>query len=217
MTSFLLSAKDIGHSYPAGGGGRTEVFSGLDLSLGKSEFVVVRGASGSGKTTLLSILGTMLRPSSGDVEINGQNPFALSPAGRAKLRAQSIGFVFQTMHLLPFLTVVQNATLAAPKSSPQQNADAIEMLNRFGLGHRLDHKPGQLSVGERQRVAMVRALMPKPSLLLADEPTGNLDADNSRRIVEGLQEFQQQGGCVVVATHSELPDLQPTQQLSLAT
>jgi len=178
--------------------------------------VVIRGASGSGKTTLLSILGGMLQPSTGRVQIAAAELTSMSSTARTRFRAEHVGFVFQSMHLLPFLNVEQNAMLAATRGSTTDQAR--ERLEHFGLASRLHHRPAQLSVGERQRVALVRALMQQPKILLADEPTGNLDAANSRLVVEGLQQFQQQGGTVVLATHAtntDLGDLQPTQQLSL--
>lgn len=211
--STTLITTELGHRYP---GADADVFASLNLRFERQEFVVVRGASGSGKTTLLSILGGLLQPSAGQVQIHSLDPYAMSAAARAKFRGEQIGFVFQTMHLLPFLNVMQNALLAAAETSPTK---ARDLLEHYGLGHRLQHRPAQLSVGERQRVALVRALMQQPKLLLADEPTGNLDPDNSRRVLAGLQEFQQQGGTVILATHAAAADLEglkPTQQLSLA-
>ncbi|NQU47161.1 MAG: ABC transporter ATP-binding protein [Planctomycetes bacterium] len=207
--STFVAVENISHSY-----GKLEVLSQLNLQMETGEFVVVRGASGSGKSTLLSILGCMLRPSAGTVQFKGVDPFSLSASDRAQLRAQDVGFVFQTMHLLPFLNVLQNACL--PMRADPQTAKA--MLSELGLADRLDHKPAQLSVGERQRVALARALLSKPKLLLADEPTGNLDDVNSGRVIDGLIQFQQMGGTVILATHSPqsaLAGLQATQQLSL--
>jgi putative ABC transport system ATP-binding protein len=207
--STFVAVENLSHSY-----GKLEVLSQMNLQIEAGEFVVVRGASGSGKSTLLSILGCMLRPSAGMVQINGVAPFSLSASARAQLRAQDVGFVFQTMHLLPFLNVLQNACL--PMGADPENAEV--MLSELGLADRLDHKPAQLSVGERQRVALARALLPQPKLLLADEPTGNLDYVNSGRVIDGLTQFQHQGGTVILATHapqSALAGLQATQQLSL--
>jgi putative ABC transport system ATP-binding protein len=224
-----LTTQNLGHRYP---GGNADVLSGLNLSIQSGEMVVIRGASGSGKTTLLSILGGMLRPSTGKVLIDNVELSSMSSTARTRFRAEHVGFVFQSMHLLPFLNVMQNAMLAAasPRSAKQAPSPSTQptatdvvtqtrnQLEHFGLGSRLNHLPAQLSVGERQRVALVRALMQQPKILLADEPTGNLDPDNSQLVVDGLKQFQQQGGTVILATHAsnaDLGDLQPSQQLSL--
>ena len=176
--------------------GEVTALAPFDLSVEDGEFVVVKGASGSGKTTLLLALGGMLRPSGGSVTFDGQDLYEQTPSARSAYRAEQVGFVFQTFHLLPYLNVVENVRLAA-----RDDAEANALLDRFGLGHRLTHRPSELSVGERQRVALARALSNEPRLVLADEPTGSLDPENARRVFERLSAFHQAGGTVIVVTH----------------
>lgn len=211
--SALLVSNNLGHRYPRA---NADVLHDLNLTVSAGELVVVRGASGSGKTTLLSILGGMLQPSTGEVVVEGQNPYTLSAGARTRWRGEQIGFVFQSMHLLPFLDVRANALLAA--SDPSSKEQAEQLLDQYGLSHRLRHRPAQLSVGERQRVALVRALLQEPKLLLADEPTGNLDEENSSLVLGGLRQFQENGGTVILATHArpaEMEQLEATQQIQL--
>ena len=225
MKTALLHASDLSHRY-ASSGADIPVLKDINLTLQSGDLLVVRGASGSGKTTLLSILGGMLRPSGGQLEIDGNDPYLLSPSLRASWRAHTVGFVFQTMHLLPFLNVLQNVQLPLAALSSRADSSgklrqlngpdkANELLEQLGLGHRLLHKPAKLSVGERQRVALARAFILQPILLLADEPTGNLDPDNSQRVLTGLEQFREAGGTVVLATHAELPELQASRVLTL--
>ncbi|MCK4284234.1 MAG: ABC transporter ATP-binding protein [Candidatus Brocadiae bacterium] len=176
-----------------------------DLAIRQGEFVTVVGPSGSGKSTLLLTIGGMLHPTQGTVEVGGTDVYALSGRARAKFRAERIGFVFQMFHLLPYLTVLGNVLLpgliAARKS---QRQEALSLLEHFGLGDRTRHKPSELSTGQRQRAAMVRALMSHPALLLADEPTGNLDPENARVIMDYFGEFHQNGGTIVLVSHERL-------------
>ena len=189
-----------------GPGGRLEVLAGVDLSLKAGEAVAVTGPSGSGKSTLLYILGTLEPPTGGTVRINGVEPFALSEAERAAFRNENIGFVFQEHHLLPQCTVLENVLvplLAGRGVGQQDEQRAKDLLQRVGLGERLAHRPAQLSGGERQRVALCRALINKPSLVLADEPTGNLDQRTAAVVGRLLLELSQQFGVVLVCvTHS---------------
>jgi ABC-type lipoprotein export system ATPase subunit len=172
------------------------------LQIQAGEFVAVRGPSGSGKTTLLLAAGGLLRPDEGTVRINGTEPYALSPEARARFRAEHIGFVFQQFHLLPYLTVLENVLAAA---LPRPRSDAVDraksLLEKLGLAPRLDHLPAALSTGEKQRTALARALFHAPPLLLADEPTGNLDEANGQKVLEGLAEHARQGGAVLLVTH----------------
>ncbi len=182
--------------------GAVRALDDVSLHVEQGEFVAVRGPSGCGKTTLLTLVGGLATPSAGQVLVAGQDLTALSGAGRARFRGESIGFVFQMFHLLPYLSVVDNVLVAAKESgSSATRARAIELLERFQLGHRLKHRPGQLSIGERQRVAIARALLNSPQLLLADEPTGNLDPANATGVLTLLKEFHQEGGTVLLVTH----------------
>lgn len=172
------------------------------LHVKAGEFVAVRGPSGSGKTTLLLAAGGLLRPDSGTVRVNGTEPYSLSAEARARFRAEQIGFVFQQFHLLPYLTVLENVLAAA---LPRPRADAADrarfLLEKLGLAERLDHLPAALSTGEKQRTALARALFHAPPLLLADEPTGNLDEANGQKVLEGLAEHTRKGGAVLLVTH----------------
>ncbi len=183
-------------------GETVRALDGVSLVLrgGETRFVV--GASGSGKSTLLLCAGGLLRPDSGSVSLEGEDLYALSSEERALRRSRRIGFVFQQFHLIPYLDVTDNIlapALAGFDGDPRPRAE--ELIERFGLGHRRDHPPSELSVGERQRVALARALLQRPRLLLADEPTGNLDAANSRNVMDFLADFAREGGAVLVVTH----------------
>jgi putative ABC transport system ATP-binding protein len=176
----------------------------VSLDVQPGEFVAVRGPSGCGKTTLLAIVGGLGRATAGTVRVAGEDLTAASPAARARFRALRVGFVFQMFHLLPYLTIVENVAAAAwGERRRTAQGRARELLDQFGLGGRLAHRPGELSAGERQRVAMARALLNRPALLLADEPTGNLDPRNAADVLELLRNFQAGGGSVLLVTHSE--------------
>jgi len=186
--------------------GKVHALDGVSLRVGDGEFVAVRGASGSGKSTLLLTVGGMVRPTSGRVTVAGADLYALSPNERARLRADKIGFVFQLFHLVPYLDILENVlvpTLAGGNRGGRDGA-ATALLERFGLSHRLHHRPSELSIGERQRVAMARALINRPALILADEPTGNLDPDNANELMSYLAEFHREGATIVVVTHEAL-------------
>ncbi len=175
---------------------------GVSLSLSAGEFLAVRGPSGCGKTTLLLTLGGLLRPDEGQILIESQDPYTLGPEDRARLRAEIIGFVFQQFHLVPYLNVRQNvlaASLGRPSADAGERADRL--IERFGLTERVEHVPADLSTGECQRVALARAMLNRPKLLLADEPTGNLDDENARAVLEALAEFARDGGSVLLTTH----------------
>lgn len=180
---------------------------GVNLAVKPGEFIVVHGRSGSGKTTLLLTLGGMLRPSAGRVTVDGQDVYAASQRERARFRARKIGFVFQMYHLVPYLNVLENVLLAGtPEPGGVRLARARELLTQLGLETRLPHKPEELSAGERQRTAIARALLPNPKLVLADEPTGNLDPERGAEVFRHLAEFHRQGGTVIVATHGPAAD-----------
>lgn len=183
------------------------VLDGINLELSRGESLAVTGPSGSGKSTLLHILGALDSPSSGSVEIDGQNPFRLGERELAAFRNRNIGFVFQDHHLLPQLTAFENVlvpALVGAGVTPQVEAWAKSLLERVGLGARLEHFPAELSGGERQRVAIARALIQRPSLLLCDEPTGNLDPVAANGVRDLFLELhREQNTVLIVVTHSE--------------
>ena len=182
----------------------------------EGEFVAVRGPSGSGKTTLLLTLGGMQRPSVGSVELAGRDLYALSPAERARLRSSEIGFVFQMFHLVPYLDLLANVLLACPgKPSAEVRQRASGLMDELGLADRASHRPGELSAGERQRLAVARALLNRPKLILADEPTGNLDPENAAEVIRHLAEFHRGGGTVVLVTHGAAADAHADRTLRL--
>jgi len=184
--------------------GDVAALDGVTLHVGRGEFVVVRGPSGSGKTTLLLAIGGMLRPTRGLVVLDGRDIRALSEPERARWRADNIGFVFQMFHLIPYLTLLENVLLAAGGKDRRSEAEAL--VERFGLADRRHHKPAELSAGEKQRAAIARALLNGPKVILADEPTGNLDPQNAAGILECLAGFHEEGGTVILATHGEGAD-----------
>lgn len=171
------------------------------------DFVALHGASGCGKSTLLLMTGALLSPDEGVIEIAGKNPYELKAEGRAAFRAEHVGFVFQQFHLIPYLNVLDNVLigdLANRSSGGESNEDrARELLEKFNIGHRLHHVPSKLSIGEQQRVALARALLHSPELVLADEPTGNLDPENSEIILQHLADFADDGGAVIMVTHDD--------------
>jgi putative ABC transport system ATP-binding protein len=184
--------------------GPVHALSDVSLSVEQGEFVAVQGPSGCGKSTLLTIVGGLGTPTSGRVTVGGQDVVAMSPAARARFRAERIGFVFQMFHLLPYLTVLENVLVAAlPGQEAAARGRAGQLLEKFQLGRRLRHHPGQLSTGECQRVAIARALVNRPQLVLADEPTGNLDAQNSTSVLDLLSGFRAGGGTILLVTHQE--------------
>ncbi len=180
------------------------VLKGLDLEVGSGEMWTITGPSGVGKSTLLHILGTLDTPTSGNVLLDGQDVFGLTPSQIARFRNEQIGFVFQFHHLLPELTALENVQMPLMiRGSKNSSSEAKRWLERVGLGDRLEHKPGELSGGQQQRVALARALVTGPQLLLADEPTGNLDEETGMAIVELMRELNQElGMTVVMVTHN---------------
>lgn len=173
----------------------------------KGEFVVIRGPSGSGKTTLLLSIGGMLRPTEGQVTVNKSDIYSMSKRERAIFRAENIGFVFQLFHLVPYLNITENVLLSSGVGrSKFSQEDAKELLNRLNLAERMHHRPSELSVGEKQRTAIARAILKRPQIILADEPTGNLDPENSEKIIGHLAEFHSSGGTVIVVTHGKAVD-----------
>jgi len=196
--------------------GDVNSLSGINLHVQPGEFVSVRGPSGCGKTTLLLTLGGMLHPTSGTVTVHQHNLYKLDAKTRASFRAAQIGFVFQMFHLVPYLNVLDNVLLAA--HSVQNNhaqPRATQLLDELGLSNRLNHTPAELSAGERQRTAIARALLNQPKVILADEPTGNLDPDNATEVFQHLHTFHQAGGTVIVVTHGPIADDYSTRVLHL--
>ncbi len=178
------------------------VLKGINLTAEQGEFIAVMGPSGSGKSTLLYLLGALARPTAGRVLIQGQDITSLSERELAQIRREKIGFVFQQFHLVPYLTVLDNV-LAPSVARPQRGAleRAGELLSHFNMEHRINHVPAQLSTGERQRTALARALLNEPKIILADEPTGNLDEENGKTVLGYLSEFAGNGGAVLIVSH----------------
>ncbi len=205
-TDSLLSVQGLTKNFTTAGG-TVEVLRGIDFAVGAGERVAVVGASGAGKTTLMHILGALDQPSAGTVSFAGQDLYRLRGPALDAFRNRTVGFVFQFHQLLPEFTALENVmmpALVARKSVAEARGLAEKLLREVGLGHRLDHKPGQLSGGEQQRVAIARALVMGPSLLLADEPTGNLDSATSDEIYRLLDELHRRHGLtMVIVTHSE--------------
>ncbi len=197
----LISLDHITKTY-TGDAGPIVAVDDVSVSVEAGEFVAVVGPSGCGKTTLLLVAGGLLRPENGEVSIDGTEPDSLSGEQRARFRAEQIGFVFQQFHLVPYLNVLDNVmapALVTGETSARERAGIL--VERFGLADRLGHRPGQLSTGERQRVALARALLNEPRVILADEPTGNLDGDNSEQVLQALKTFADEGGAVLLVTH----------------
>jgi ABC-type lipoprotein export system ATPase subunit len=202
----LIELRDIYKTYHTGEID-TPVLKGVSLTIERGELVALMGASGSGKTTLMNILGCLDRPSSGEYRFEGREISAFSPDQRAALRSRKIGFVFQSFNLLPRTTALENVVMPvayAPGGIPEREARArgVELLERLGLGERMDHEPSRLSGGQQQRVAIARSLINRPSLLLADEPTGALDSKTSAEILAMFQQLNREDGItIVLVTH----------------
>ncbi len=204
MTASILTAQDLTKTYPVGE--RTiPILGSVSLSVGVGEFIVVVGNSGSGKTTLLTLLSGLDRPTSGRVVMDGRDITDLAEDDLARLRNEQIGFVFQAFHLVPSLTALENVMFPAElKKDRRAREKAAALLTRVGLWERRQHFPEQLSGGEKQRVAICRALINAPKIVFADEPTGNLDSKNSSAIIALLAELhREQGTTLILATHSE--------------
>lgn len=184
------------------GRGQVQALKDVSLSVSPGELVVVQGPSGCGKTTLLLTAGGLLKPDTGEVLINGQDPYRMGPNQRSVLRAQRIGFVFQQFHLVPYLSVLDNVLApSVARAQPNSSERAQQLIQHFKIEDRINHVPSQLSTGERQRTALARALLNSPEFILADEPTGNLDEENGKIVLGFLSEFVSNGGAVLLVTH----------------
>jgi putative ABC transport system ATP-binding protein len=185
-------------------GKTVKALDGVSLHIARGDFVSVVGQSGSGKSTLLLILGGMLSPAAGRVMVAGKSLYDLRPEERATVRKKTVGFVFQTFNLVPYLTALENvqvSLLLAGVDDRGQKERASALLDRMGLADRLDHKPAELSVGQQQRVALARMLANDPQVILADEPTGNLDPETAQSVLSFLEDVNKEGRTVVMVTH----------------
>lgn len=186
----------------AGPRGRIQALDTVSFTVNRNEFVAIQGPSGCGKTTLLLTVGTLFRPTAGRVLIDTKDPYAMTTEARGQFRAEHIGFVFQQFHLVPYLTVLENVlspSIARPRPGARERAR--ELLRNFNLEHRAEHVPALLSTGERQRTALARALFHKPMLILADEPTGNLDDENGDTVLRCLSDCSKESASVLMVTH----------------
>jgi len=200
-----------------GAQGKVTALKEVSFSVKPGELLAVRGPSGCGKTTLLLTAGGLLRPSEGQMSLDGQDPYALSPEMRSRLRARTIGFVFQQFHLIPYLTVRQNIMTASIAVQLKDAAEKTQQfISRFGLDDRADHVPARLSTGERQRTALARALLNEPKVIMADEPTGNLDEDNAQTVFGYLGQYVSDGGCVLLVTHDDRAAAHATRSLQMS-
>jgi putative ABC transport system ATP-binding protein len=216
----MIEIKDVTRLYPAQASGAAKIRKGtsngenqessaasihaldhISLHVARGEWLSIMGPSGSGKSTLVNLIGCLDRPTSGEIWLDGQNVAGISAGELNRVRAEKIGFIFQQFHLIPFLTAVENVMLAQYFHSMTDEKEAAEALARVGLGGRTHHLPSQLSGGEQQRVCIARALINDPKIILADEPTGNLDAFNEELVLRLLREFHQQGRTIVMVTH----------------
>jgi len=202
----MIKLKDVSRLYPAkeegnGGSGAIRALDNFSLNVDPGEWIAIMGPSGSGKSTLVNLIGCLDRPTSGEIWLDGENVATISAAELNRVRAEKIGFVFQQFHLIPYLTALENVMLAQYIHSMTDEQEALEALERVGLRERAQHIPSQLSGGEQQRVCIARALINDPKIVLADEPTGNLDAVNEEIVLRLLRELHQQGRTIVMVTH----------------
>ena len=214
----MLRMEEVSKTYQH----RGQVVKALDgatVDIAEGDYVSIVGPSGSGKSTLLLMVGGMLSPSSGRVLLKGESIYDLTSDGRARLRKQNIGFVFQTFNLVPYLTALENVQVPlylAGADERTQEETATALLERVGLGDRLDHKPTELSVGQQQRVALARMLANDPAVILADEPTGNLDPQTADQIIGFFEEFNAEGRTMVMVTHDPRAAARAKRTLRLA-
>lgn len=201
----VIKLRNITRNFPLGNE-VVKVLKGIDLDIERGEYVALMGPSGSGKSTLMNLLGCLDTPTAGNYELNGKDVSNMTDDELAEIRNKEIGFVFQTFNLLPRTTALENIALPmiyAGKSKKQRTERASEVLKNVGLADRMDHKPNQLSGGQRQRVAVGRALVNNPTIILADEPTGNLDSKTSDEIMNLFNQIHAAGNTVILVTHEE--------------
>ncbi|QEE51410.1 ABC transporter ATP-binding protein [Flavobacterium alkalisoli] len=205
MAQPIIDIKGITRNFPLGNE-VVKVLKGIDLTIEKGEYVALMGPSGSGKSTLMNLLGCLDTPTGGTYILNGKDVSQMTDNELAEIRNKEIGFVFQTFNLLPRTTALDNVALPmvyAGYKKPERTQRATQVLTQVGLDDRMDHKPNQLSGGQRQRVAVARALVNHPSIILADEPTGNLDSKTSIEIMKLFNEIHANGNTVILVTHEE--------------
>jgi ABC-type lipoprotein export system ATPase subunit len=201
----ILEANNVTREYPMGSE-TVRALNGVSVAIEPGEFVAILGTSGSGKSTLLNLFGGLDRPTSGDIRFNGQSLAPLSSREMSRYRLRSIGMIFQSFNLIPTMTARQNVALAlafAGMKQTERQQRSQELLERVGLGARVDHRPSELSGGEQQRVSIARALANDPQVLLADEPTGNLDSARATELLELLKTMQRDGKTIVMVTHDQ--------------
>lgn len=213
----VLRLESVEKTYPHRAQGVTAL-TGVDLKVEKGEFVTITGPSGSGKTTLLLTMGGLIHPTRGKVLVDGVPVYDVPVKERSRLRLGKIGFLFQTFNLIPYLTAEENVSVPlhlTGMDKDRQRARSRELLERFGLGDRLSHKPSELSIGQQQRVALARALANDPELILADEPTGNLDPATTDEVMAAFRDLTAKGKTLVMVTHSDCLAGQGTRRLVL--
>ena len=199
----ILKASDISKSYSSDKN-RIKVVDNYNIDLFSSEFVSLTGPSGCGKTTILMIIGCLLKPDHGTVEIDGLDMYSMNSSRIAEQRSKKIGFIYQDFKLIPYLTIKENILCSSLINDVGNLEDkANDLILRLGLIHRVNHRPEQLSAGEKQRTAIARALLMEPKLIIADEPTGNLDKKNSSLVIEALKHYSDEGACVIMVSHDE--------------
>ena len=199
----ILKASDISKSYNSDKN-RIKVVDNYNIDLFSSEFVSLTGPSGCGKTTILMIIGCLLKPDHGTVEIDGLDIYSMNSSRIAEQRSKKIGFIYQDFKLIPYLTIKENILCSSLINDVGNLEDkANDLILRLGLIHRVNHRPEQLSAGEKQRTAIARALLMEPKLIIADEPTGNLDKKNSSIVIEALKHYSDEGACVIMVSHDE--------------
>src|ERR1700691_2678031 len=201
----MIRLNSVTKSYPASAeennGGLIKALDDISLSIAPGEWVAMMGPSGSGKSTTVNLIGCLDRPTTGEIRLDGQNVAGLAASDLNRVRAETIGFIFQQFHMIPYLTAVENVMLAQYFHSMTDEQEALDALDRVGLKGRAEHLPSQLSGGEQQRVCIARALINDPKIVLADEPTGNLDSVNEEIVLRLLRELHQQGRTIVMVTH----------------
>jgi putative ABC transport system ATP-binding protein len=201
----LISLSHVSKTYERADGGSVNALNDVSLDIGEGEFVALRGVSGSGKSSLLNIIGCLDRPTEGSVTLDGLELMGRSDQELSRIRARAIGFVFQSFHLLPRLTAVENVELPMLYAGGHADRDkALALLRRVGLAHRAGHFPTELSGGEQQRVAVARALINEPPVILADEPTGNLDSAAGGEVMQLLKGLHADGRTIVLVTHDDI-------------